>query len=369
MSAPIQYPSRLIISKKALWHNVQAYKSWLQPGTRLMLMIKAAGYGTNDTGLAKLLEEQGLVDHLGVAYFNEGVALRETGIKLPVMVMNPAGQAAADFVDHNLEYTLHCPEQLPELSALPLTTRQQLVVHLKFDTGMHRLGFAPAQATELADTIKKLQLHITGVYTHLASSPEPAHDDFTQRQVALFDEAYTALSKNLGYRPWRHVLNSAGIVRFPQYQYEMVRAGMGIYGLDPAGERQAELQPIARLVTRISQINTLNKGETVGYVRMGKITHNNTRVAVLPVGYADGYKRLYSNGRARVWLNGQQAPVIGNVCMDMTFVDVTGIDCRVGDEVELFGPHIDIRKLAASAHTIDYEILTSTGPRVQRVFE
>ena len=199
--------------------------------------------------------------------------------------------------------------------------------------------------------------------------PEPEHDGFTNHQVAYLNNCYDAIESRLNYKPLKHVLNSAGVVRFPEYQYDMVRIGLGIYGLDPAEEINRDLTPVATFNTIISQINTLPIGETVGYSRKGVITQEHQKIAVLPMGYADGYSRLFSNGNAEVYINGHRAPVFGNVCMDMTFVDVTDIPCQPGDSVELFGEHITIKELAEKAQTITYEILTSIGSRVKRVYD
>ena len=362
------HPTKLIVSKESLLSNIAVYKNILPATTKLMLMIKAFGYGSGDVSIAKILARNNAVDYLGVAYVNEGIALREEGITLPIMVMNSGMVDLNDILAFNLEPTIYCPEQLTGLIKLNPQKITGLKAHIKIDSGMHRLGFHHHELAAAASAIKKNKIQVVGAYTHLASTPEPGHDDFTHQQVAYFNKACDLLSDALGYQPLRHVLNSAGIIRFPEYHYDMVRAGMGVYGIDPSGTMPEKFKPISRFVTEISQINELQKGETVGYVRQGKITRNHSRIAVLPVGYADGYNRLFSNGRAQVWVNGHRAPVIGNVCMDMAFADVTGIDCQVGDEVELFGDHISIQELAEAAHTIDYEILTSIGARVVREY-
>lgn len=362
------HPTKLIISKSAISNNVQVYRNELNPDTRMMLMIKAFGYGTGDLEIAKFLEENKLIDYFGVAYVNEGITLREEGISAPIMVMNTGVIDLEKVIAFNLEPTIYNPDQLAALLQSNPNDIERINIHFKIDTGMHRLGFHIEEVGEAAFILLEHGVNVVGAYTHLASSPEPYNDDFTLGQIDYFDKAYEVLSEKLGYRPMRHVLNSAGILRFPERQYEMVRAGMGIYGIDPSNTRQEDFEPISRFVTRISQINVLNKGETVGYVRRGKIEKDNSRIAVLPLGYADGYNRLWSNGKAKVMINGKYAPTIGNVCMDMIFVDVTDIDCSVGDEVELYGPSVDIQELAAAAGSIDYEVMTSIGPRVKRVY-
>jgi alanine racemase len=362
------HPTKLIISEEALKNNVTVYKQQLSADTKLMLMIKAFGYGSGDVAVARILEEQGVLDYLGVAYVNEGIKLREEGINLPIMVMNPGIIDLAEVSAFNLEPTIYNPEQLQQLIELNPQKISNVGIHLKIDSGMHRLGFHLDEIKEAALNLIKHNVSIKGVYTHLASSPEPENDDYTKEQLDYFDQCFDVLAMTLGEKPMRHVLNSAGIVRFPEYQYEMVRAGMGVYGIDPSGLMQDKFKPVSRFVSEISQINMLNEGDTVGYVRRGKIETNGARIAILPVGYADGYNRLFSNGGAEVFVNGKRAPVIGNVCMDMIFVDVTNVPCEVGDEVELFGPNISIQELADAANTIDYEILTSIGPRVAREY-
>jgi Alr-MurF fusion protein len=367
-TTPNLHPTKLIISKQALLNNIAVYKQQLLPATKIMLMIKAYGYGSGDVRIASWLEEEAAVDYLGVAYVNEGIALREYGVNLPIMVMN-TGIIDLEVVSaFNLEPTIYTPVQLAQLIQNNRQDIGTIEVHFKIDSGMHRLGFHQEEIKEAAKKLLANHVNVKGAYTHLASSPEPGHDDFTREQVAYFDEGYAILTETLNYKPTRHILNSAGIIRFPEYQYEMVRAGMGVYGIDPAGVMQDKFRPVSRFITSISQINHLKRGDTVGYVRRGKIVSNTADIAVLPVGYADGYNRLFSNGRAEVFINGQRAPVIGNVCMDMTFIDVTNIPCKVGDEVELFGANINIQELADAANSIDYEILTSIGARVIREY-
>ena len=362
------HPTKLIISEEALKNNVDVYKQQLSAETKLMLMIKAFGYGSGDVAIAKILEEQGLLDYLGVAYVNEGITLREEGISLPIMVMNPGIIDLEEVLAFNLEPTIYNPQQLQQLIELNPQDISEVSIHFKIDSGMHRLGFHLDEIKEAAKKLIDNNINVKGVYTHLASSPEAENDDYTREQIEYFDQCVDVLAMSLGKKPMRHVLNSAGIVRFPEYQYEMVRAGMGVYGIDPSGVIQEKFMPISRFVSEISQINLLSEGATVGYVRRGKIETSEARIAILPVGYAAGYNRLFSNGKAEVFLNGKKAPVIGNVCMDMIFIDVTNVPCKVGDEVELFGPNISIQELAAAANTIDYEVLTSIGARVAREY-
>jgi len=358
----------LVINPGAILKNLEVYRNLLHENTKLMLMVKAYGYGAGDVVIARKLEAAKAVDYFGVAYINEGLTLREGGIKLPIMVMNPGIVELAEFQSFGLEPTIANPQQLDELLKFTPGSPGKLSVHIKINSGMHRLGFRLGEIKEAIKMLAQHNITISGVYTHLAASPNPEFDDFTRGQVEYFGQCYTILKEVLDYEPMRHVLNSAGILRFPEYQYEMVRAGMGAYGIEPAGILQEKFTQVSSFETVISQINLLKKGDTVGYERHGKILSNEARIAILPVGYADGYKRQFGNGRAEVFLNGKRAPTIGHVCMDMTFVDVTKVDCKVGDSVELFGANIDIQELAHAAETIDYEILTSIGPRVERAY-
>jgi alanine racemase len=361
-------PTTLLISYTALKNNIKVYRDSLNPATKIMLMIKAEGYGNGDTELAKYLDDNKLVDYLGVAYVNEGIKLREEGITLPIMVMNTGVLDLEEVLSYNLEPTIYNPDQLSQLIKLNPNDIRRIKVHIKINTGMNRLGFSHKEIGPAALSLVEYGVEVVGAYTHLASSPEDYHDDFTIEQITSFNRGYELLSEKLGYNPMRHILNSAGILRFPSYQYEMVRAGMGVYGIDPSKTQEEKFVQISKWVTKISQINTLNKGETVGYVRKGKIEKDGTRIAVISIGYADGYNRLWSNGNAQVYINGAYAPTIGNVCMDMTFVDVTDINCKVGDEVELMGEHINIQDLAQAAETIDYEVMTNIGNRVERKY-
>jgi alanine racemase len=358
----------LKVNLGALEKNIETYRLHLAKDTGIMAMVKAFGYGIGDVELARYMEEKKLVTYFGVAYPDEGVLLRQAGIRLPIMVMNPARQEIEALLTFDLEPTVFNLDFLKAYLEKSRSLKEQPPVHVKIDSGMHRLGFMQNELPAVLDTIKESAIKVAGVYTHLAATPEPVHDTFTHQQVAYLNACYELIHNELNYSPLKHVLNSAGVVRFPEYQYDMVRIGLGIYGLDPAEQITQKLTPVAELATIISQINTLKKGDTVGYSRKGVINENDQRIAVLPMGYADGYSRLFSNGNAEVYVNGHRAPVFGNVCMDMTFIDVTGIPCRPGDHVELFGAHITIQELAEHAQTITYEILTSIASRVKRVY-
>jgi Alr-MurF fusion protein len=373
----------LEVNLGALLHNLRQYQSRLQPGTRLMVMVKAGAYGSGSVEVAKLLEFQN-VDYLGVAYADEGVELRQAGIQLPIIVMNPEEATFDALIRYRLEpeiYSLSLLEKflrfirhLSENSQLP----EELTpaIHLKLDTGMHRLGFEENDldaVLNLLSPVSRPPSPVRSIFSHLAASEAPVHDDFTQRQVALFQKMYGKLAGGLGYRPMRHVLNSGGIVRFPEYQMDMVRLGLGLYGIDSSGLLQSQLQTVNTLKATISQIKTIGTGESVGYARMGR-AEKPMRIATLSLGYADGLWRGAGNGRFSVSICGEKAPLIGNVCMDMAMAGITHIPAaREGDSAIIFGKTstgeiLPVEELAASLGTIPYEVFTSISNRVKRVY-
>lgn len=348
----------------ALIHNLNYFKSKLSPGTKLMVMVKALAYGSGSVEVANLLQYH-KVDYLGVAYADEGVELRKHNIKTPVMVMNPTEEGFAAMVNFNLEPELYGFSILK--SFISFLDGKTWNVHIKIDTGMHRLGFEEEDVPQLIQLLSaNPNLRVVSVFTHLSGSDEAALDDFSHDQVARFQLAADKLCRGLGYSPIRHVLNTPGILRFPKYQFDMVRLGVGLYGVDPTAEKH-NLKPVNTLKTLISQIRTVKAGETIGYGRKGKAIKE-MRIGTIAIGYADGYSRAFSNGVGEVLVDGKRAPVIGNVCMDMTMIDLTGIEAREGSEVIVFGNGLGVDELAAKIHTIPYEILTNTSDRVKRIF-
>lgn len=372
----------LEINLSALLHNLRVYQMHLRPGTKLMAMVKAGAYGSGSIEVAKLLEFQH-VDYLGVAYADEGVELRKAGIQLPIMIMNPEEATFEALVRYHLEPEIYSLKLLEEFTAF---LRRQFSgsswpadwpnppsfpVHLKIETGMHRLGF---EAEDLDEVIRWMRdgvpslLNVKSIFSHLAASEAPAHDEFTREQVKRFNNMYEKLATGLGYRPMRHILNSGGIIRFPEYQMEMVRLGIGLYGIDSSGLVQDRLQTVNTLKASISQIKLLEPGETVGYGRMGK-SGQPMRIATLSLGYADGLLRRAGNGHYHVLIRNKKAPIVGNVCMDMTMVDVTDIpEAEEGDPVIIFGKELPVQGLAACLGTIPYEIFTTISDRVKRVY-
>ena len=345
----------------ALGKNLNLFRSRLQPGTRLMVMVKAFAYGSGAAEVARFLEHNG-VDYLGVAYADEGLALRNRGIRLPLMVMNPAPESHGMLVSANLEPAIYSIRLARELAER--LRGEQLNIHLKLDTGMHRLGFTEDQLDELISLLRNHpQMMVRSVYSHLAASEDPVQDAFTAVQAERFRNMYNRIVSALGYRPLRHLLNTAGILRHPDFHFDMVRLGIGLYGIGP----DPELEQVVTLKTVISQVKTIPDGETIGYGRRGHVAPGG-RIATIAIGYADGYNRMFGNGKGNVLINGKLAPVVGSVCMDMTMVDITGIDAKEGDEVIIFGKELPPAEVASWIGTIPYELLTSTGERVRRVF-
>jgi alanine racemase len=356
----------LEVDLDAVAHNFNYYRSLLKPETKLIAMVKAFGYGVGSNELGKTLQAYNC-DYLAVAVADEGAELRKEGISIPIIVMNPEQSSFNLLLEHLLEPEIYSFRLLETL--IKETMHRGITsypVHIKIDTGMHRLGFRPEDMPEIARIIKSQSgLVVRSVFSHLAGSDSPAFDDFTHRQVAVFQRAASTLEAGLEYRLLKHILNSAGIERFPQYQMDMVRLGIGLYGVSASGSKA--LQNVATLKTCILQIQDVPAGESIGYSRMSYTTRD-SRIAIIPIGYADGLDRHLGNGTGEVWINHHLCPIIGNICMDTTLIDVTGIEAREGDPVILFGSPYPITRLSDKLHTIPYEILTSISPRVKRIY-
>lgn len=348
----------------SLVYNLNYFRSKLRAETKLMVMVKAFAYGSGSIEVANVLQYH-KVDYLGVAYADEGVELRKNNITLPVMVMNPSADGFQPMINYNLEPEIYGFKILNEFSNF--LGGRQWKIHIKLDTGMHRLGFDEIETEQLIQFLEaNNNLEVASVFTHLAGSDEPEHDNFSKKQAADFIERATKISKSLNCKPLLHVLNTPGILRLPEWQLNMVRLGIGLYGVNPTTLDQP-LKPVACLKTIISQIRVVNEGDSIGYSRKGKAIKTMT-IATIAIGYADGYNRAFSNGVGEVIVNGKRARVVGNICMDMTMIDITGIDANEGDEVILFGNDMPIQELAKKINTIPYEILTNTSERVKRVF-
>lgn len=357
----------LEINLNALTHNFNFYKRKLKTDTKVMVMVKAFAYGGGATEIANHIQQMG-ADYLAVAYTDEGVALRKQGIRLPIMVLNPMAESFQLCKTFDLEPVVFSLEFLEQLAHWTSSESHSMKIHLDLDTGMHRLGFEKVHLLDLIPLIKRNpQLEIASIYTHLVGADEEIHSSFSIQQLALFSEMSQAILQNLSYKPILHALNSAGIVAFPEHQLDMVRLGIGLYGVEVTGKYTSELQSISTLKTTISQIKSLEEGETVGYSRKGVMAKPG-KIGTLAIGYADGYDRRFSNGKGFVLIHGQKAPVIGNVCMDMVMVDISDIDAKPGDEAIIYGPEISLKELADQIGTIPYELLTNISTRVKRVY-
>ena len=359
---------RLELSHRNILYNLNHFRSLLKPSVKILVLLKANAYGHGADILGRVCEDAG-VDYIGVAFANEGVALRRSGVRLPMMVLTPGTECFKEIVDYHLE------PGLPDIQSVRLFDEyiasrgmKNYPCHLKIDSGMHRVGFAEQDLQELVAFLKAgTVLRIESIYSHLAGADDPSLDPFTFEQTALFNKVSEQIISVLGYRPMRHLLNTSGTERFagrcPDMQYDMVRLGIGFYGLQVLPNQ--DVRPIAALRTKICQVKQLSGG-TVGYSRRGVIRRQSV-IATIPLGYADGLNRRLSGGRGRFLLRGQLVPTIGNICMDACMLDVTGVDARAGDVVTVFGLNPRVEELAEILDTIPYEIITSVSQRVNRV--
>lgn len=357
------------INLSAMAHNLKAYQNYLQPTTKLMAMVKAFSYGSGSAEVARLLQFH-KVDYLAVAYADEGVELRKAGISLPIMVMNTDEAGFDALIEYNLEPEIY---SFSMYNAFHMYLQQQAIsqfpVHIKLNTGMNRLGFDEPDVNVLASLLKENNTMIVkSVFSHLTSSESAEHDVFTEEQAQSFQQSCTYIQNHLGYSFIKHIANTAGIFRHPNLQMDMVRLGIGLYGVDSANGKDIHLQTVAALKTTIAQIRTVKAGDTVGYNRKGIVTRA-SKIATIRIGYADGFSRKMSNGVGSVYVNNQLAKVIGNVCMDMAMIDITEIEnVNEGDIVEIFGSHLSVQQVAQWCGTISYEIMTSVSQRVKRVY-
>lgn len=362
-----KHQTELVIDLNAVTHNLKTYQSLLKPGVKTMVMVKAFSYGSGSAEIAGLLQFH-RIDYLAVANIDEGIELRKNGITIPIVVLNPDPFYFEELIQWQLEPELYSPTILKafhkKITQLGATNN---TVHIKLDTGMHRLGFSSEQISELLQFLKTQKgLKVASVFSHLAASEDPRMDDFTKKQGALFEKMSKKITNILPYPVLRHLANSSGISRHPGLQYDMVRLGIGLYGIDPAMKNK--LQLVHRLKTTISQIKEVPAGETIGYGRSGK-AKTNKRIAVVALGYADGYLRSLGMGNAKMFLHGKWAQTIGTICMDMLMLDITNIpEAGEGDTVTVFGDKPKIETLAAWGNTIPYEILTGLSQRIVRVY-
>lgn len=353
----------LEIDVNALIDNLNYYRSIVSSETKIMVMVKALSYGSGSYEIAGLLQHQH-VDYLAVAFSDEGIKLRNSGVSLPVMVMNASIADYQQLIDNDLEPVIFSKEGLEKFSELcSFNGKVNYPIHLKIDTGMHRLGFRKGDINGISDRLLAKEIGVKSIFSHLAGSDEERFDEFSREQVAVFKDISDRIIKGLSYPVMRHILNSAGAERFPEYHMDMVRIGIGLYGQGIS----KNLKPVSTFKTVISQIQEVKKEETVGYSRNGKLERD-SKIAIIPVGYADGLDRRLGNGNISFYVNGKPVPTVGNICMDMCMIDVTGIDATVGDIVELFGKESPVSVIAEKLDTITYEVLTSIPERVKRVY-
>ncbi len=356
----------LKVNLSALVDNVRYFRSKLKPTTKLTCMVKAFAYGAGSVEVSKALQASGLVDYLAVAVADEGVELRRAGITLPIIIMDPEVAAMDLILENNLEPNVYSHQSLKTVIAAAQAKGLEYVpIHIKIDSGMHRLGFYKEDMPWLIDRLTHQKaVRVASVFSHLAGSDEEQFDDFTLSQIKYFDSCAEELKAGLEYPIIKHICNSAGIERFSDFQFDMCRLGIGLYGFSFAG---AQLRNVCTLETTILSVKTVKAGETIGYGRHTTLKEDRT-IAVIPIGYADGFDRRFSNYGGEVWVRGKRCPVVGNVCMDQAMIDVTGADARPGDIAEVFGEHMPLQELADKLGTITYEILTSVSRRVQRIY-
>ncbi|MDY6302289.1 MAG: bifunctional UDP-N-acetylmuramoyl-tripeptide:D-alanyl-D-alanine ligase/alanine racemase [Bacteroidales bacterium] len=364
-----QHMTVMEVDLNALAHNFKFFKSLIKPGTKTIGMVKASGYGAGSYEIAKTLQDCGC-DYLAVAVHDEGVELRKASITMPVIVLNPNGVNYKAMFQYRLEPELYSIEMARDLIKEGKRYGvQHFPVHIKIDSGMHRLGFTREQLPELIELLKSQDI-ITpaSVFTHLSVADEPDQDAYTQGQFDYFDTCSEMLQQSFDHYIMRHVLNTSGIVRFPERQYDMVRIGIGLYGIRTLFDGSEDaLKPVSALRSIIISIKDWPAGTTIGYGRHG-VLQRDSRIATVTIGYADGFDRHFGNGAVNMWVNGKLCPTVGTVCMDAVMIDVTDVPCKVGDTVEIFGEHVPIEQLSEARGTIPYEILTSVSPRVKRVY-
>ena len=356
----------LEVNLGAMVENLNWYRSLLNPGVKMTCMVKASAYGAGSYEIAKTLQEH-RVDYLAVAVADEGSELRKAGITTNILIMNPEMTAFKTMFDYHLEPEVY---SFGLLDALVREAEKQGItnypIHIKIDTGMHRLGFLPEEIPALTECLKGQDAVIVrSVFSHLVGSDSVQFDDFTRQQIAIFEDASARLQAAFPHKILRHICNSAGIERFPEAQFDMVRLGIGLYGINTI--TNAVMHNVSSLYTTILQIHEVPQVDTVGYSRRGRLTRP-SRIAALPIGYADGLNRHLGNGHAYCLVNGKKAPYVGNICMDVCMIDVTDIDCKEGDRVEIFGDHLPVTILSDALDTIPYEVLTSVSTRVKRVY-
>jgi alanine racemase len=358
----------LEIDGNALLHNLNYFKQKLQPETKIMVVVKAFGYGSDAIQVAKFLENK--VDYYTVAYSSEGIALREAGVKTPILVLHPQLQNLKAIVDYRLEPNLYNFKIFNAF--LKLADEAPLMnypIHLKFNTGLNRLGFWHTDVPKILSDLKKTNhVKVTSLFSHLAASEDLEEEEFTNNQINNFAHIVQQIYKHLDYEPMLHILNTSGIVNYPKAQFDIVRLGIGLYGFGNSDKETSQLKNTHNLKSIISQIHLIKPGETVGYNR-AFVAKRPSKTATIPIGHADGISRKLGNKKGYVLINNEKAKIIGNVCMDMIMVDITNINCKEGDEVIIFNSQEMIQKITDIAETIPYEILTAISQRVKKMLK
>jgi alanine racemase len=363
----VKHQTKLEINLSQLTRNLNYYKQKLNPETKIMVMTKAFAYGSGTTEIPKLLQFNN-VNYIGVAYVDEGVELRKNGIEIPIIIMNPEPSTFNQLIDFNLEPEIYSFSVLDDfIRTLILKNRKDYPIHLKIDTGMNRLGFLSNQIQDLIAVLKSQpEVYVKTMFSHLSSADNEKEKEFTLSQINLFTEISSKISAEFSYKIDKHILNTAGIENYTDYQFDMVRLGIGLYGIS-VNKNNSELKPISELKSIVIQKKSIKKGDSVGYGR-NYIAEKDMTIGIVPIGYADGFRRSLGNGNFSVLVNNQQAKTVGNICMDLCMIDITNINCKEEDEVEIFGNNNSIYHLANAMNTIPYEVLTSISQRVNRIF-
>lgn len=363
-----QHKTYVTINQEALRKNILAHRELLRSDVKLMAMVKASSYGAGLQEMVHILD-QNQISYFGVAYADEGVQIREAGSQLPIMVMNAEEDSFASCIENNLEPAIYDFDQLDEfIKECILHEVEQYPIHLKFDTGMHRLGFEHQDIAKLKDVLStQPEVKVASVYSHLADADNLRDKRFTEHQLQQFQQVVEVFKQFLSYSFDAHILNSSGIANYPKHCYTMARIGIGMFGISSNVQLNRKLEPVLGWYSKVSQVKLIKPGHSVGYSRTFKATQN-TEIATIPVGYADGYSRSLSNGKGHVFIKGKVCPIVGRVCMDMIMVDVTGLNVKRGEEVELIGPHLTLEKMAELQQTIPYEVMTSISQRVHRIY-
>jgi Alr-MurF fusion protein len=359
--------TQLELDLNQLSRNLEIYKKKINPTTKLMVMVKAFSYGAGSSEIARVLELEG-VDYLGVAYADEGIVLRNAGVKIPIMVMNPEPGTFADLIKYNLEPEIYSLEELREfVEDLYVADKQDYPIHLKLETGMNRLGFLSNELPGLIQFLKsQSEVYVKTIFSHLSSADDLNEEEYTLNQLKKFTEYSEYIMSAFNYKIERHILNTAGIDNYNSYQFDMVRLGIGLYGIN-VGKKDSGIKPISSLKSIIIQTKRLLKGDSIGYGRKTR-AEREMIIAMIPIGYSDGLRRSLGDRNFSFYLKGQKCDIVGNICMDVSMIDVTNLDAKVGDEVEIFGQYNSIEDIAKAMETIPYEVMTSISQRVKRVF-